>query len=325
MKQLMHLPLLCLSTAVLILSLLCPNPCPADDLFQEGFDDNGFSNRGWYGVMGLILSTTEKHSGNACAEFKYLAGNPRPNSSTGASIMARHKFNPTQSVYVSYYVKYSASWQITDPNPIHHELYLLTNKDGDFSGIRPTHLAVQDMLIQGRPFIAISDESNIDKNHINEDLSGVTEYRAVAGCNGSSDSYPEGFCYGWEDEYINQKKWQADFVYQTAPGTYYLNAWHHIEVFVKLNGISNNKGQPDGVIQFWVDGQQKMDLQNVVLRTAQHPDMVFNQFIIAPYISGGALQEQTMWLDELKVGNARPGDNPDLSPPSPPKNIKIIN
>jgi len=41
----------------------------------------------------------------------------------------------------------------------------------------------------------------------------------------------------------------------------------------------------------------------VLMRTAQHADMKFNQFIIAPWIGDGSPIDQTFWLDDLVVAN----------------------
>src|SRR6185436_3864566 len=60
-----------------------------------------------------------------------------------------------------------------------------------------------------------------------------------------------------------------------------------------------------------------------VIRTGQHPTMMFVQFLVAPYIGDGSPVDQTMWVDDLLVG--RPGvsllrndELRSLSPPTPP-------
>ena len=46
-----------------------------------------------------------------------------------------------------------------------------------------------------------------------------------------------------------------------------------------------------------------------MIRTGEHPDMKFNQFLLAPYIGCGSPVEQTMWIDDLTVATCRPDTN----------------
>jgi hypothetical protein len=78
----------------------------------------------------------------------------------------------------------------------------------------------------------------------------------------------------------------------------------------------------DGEIQYWYDGTLLIGHSNVVLRTGQHPDMKFNQLMIAPYIGDGSPVSQTMWVDELTIGTSKDAPATDKKP-SPPRNLKI--
>ena len=80
-----------------------------------------------------------------------------------------------------------------------------------------------------------------------------------------------------------------------------LNQWHLVEAFVKLNTISNKKGMQDGIIRVWINGNLAMSHENILFRTGQHPDLKFNQLMIAPYIGDGSPVEQTFWIDDLVV------------------------
>ena len=44
----------------------------------------------------------------------------------------------------------------------------------------------------------------------------------------------------------------------------------------------------------------------VLLRTGQHPEMRFNQFLMTPYIGDGSPVDQTLWVDDLTVATGRP-------------------
>ena len=104
--------------------------------------------------------------------------------------------------------------------------------------------------------------------------------RAVAGCNGDSDGYGNGSCYSVGSVHQNSKEWRAGGVYfQDAEGPYYKNDWHKVEVFLKLNSVVNGQGITDGIVRYWFDGQQVIDQTNVMFRTAQHADMLFDKFI----------------------------------------------
>ena len=62
----------------------------------------------------------------------------------------------------------------------------------------------------------------------------------------------------------------------------------------------------------------------MVLRSADFPNMKFNQFLLAPYFGPGLLpHEQTLWIDELAVGTERLGpiarEAGSAAPPAPPQ------
>ena len=76
--------------------------------------------------------------------------------------------------------------------------------------------------------------------------------------------------------------------------------WHHIEIVLKLNTISGGKGVADGLIQYWYDNELVMNFNHVMFRTGQHPNMKFNQILIAPYVKNSPI-EQTFWVDDLMI------------------------
>src|SRR5438093_4909693 len=106
-------------------------PAGATLLFQEGFEDNAFAARGWYDNTG-IATTTAQHlsSGTGAVEAHLLAGATTP--TWGGS--ARHLFPATPTLYVSYWVKYSASW-VGSGHAYHpHEFLIMSDQDGDWDG-----------------------------------------------------------------------------------------------------------------------------------------------------------------------------------------------
>ena len=287
-------------------------------LFQEGFEDTNFAARGWYDNTALRLSTVEHVPGsNSSAEFHYLLGGTQPVS--GGSI--RKKFTDTDTVYVSYYVKYSSNW-VGSGKPYHpHEFLILTNLDTDWAGPAYTHMTAYIEQNGGAPLLAIQDGKNIDETMVGQDLTNVTELRAVAGCNGDSDGYGNGSCYPSGTVHWNGKQWKTATTYfQDTAGPYYKNDWHFIEAYFQLNSIVNGKGVADGVIRYWYDGKLVMDHSNVMLRTGQNATMKFNQFQIAPWIGDGSPVDQTFWVDNLTVATSKPGD---VTTPSSPTGVQV--
>jgi len=271
-------------------------------LFREGFEDASLAARGWYDNTAPLLSTAEHVTGSTRSiQYTFNMGATTP---TAGSAL-RHKFTPTDTVYLSYWVKYSANW-VGSQKPYHpHEFHFLTTADGDWSGLSFDRLTTYVEQTGGTPLIAIQDGSNVDQTKIGVNLTAVTESRGVAGCNGSSDGYPDN-CYSNGTAYVNEKKWRAAARYFTdTPGPLYKNDWHFIEAFVKMNTIVGGKGINNGVVQYWFDGQLIIDYKNVLLRTGANPTMQFNQFVIAPYIGDGSPVTQSMWIDTLTVGTGK--------------------
>ena len=271
-------------------------------LFQEGFENASLNLRGWYDNTTPLLSTAEHVTGSASSiEYKF---NQSATTPTAGSAL-RHKFQPSDSVYLSYWVKYSANWVGSQQSYHPHEFHFLTTLDPDWSGLSFNYLTTYVEQNGGTPLIAIQDGLNVDQTKIGVNLTAVTEARGVAGCNGSSDGYPDN-CYSNGTAFVNEKKWKAAVQYFTdSPGAFYKNDWHFVEAYVKMNSISAGKGVNDGVVQYWFDGQLIIDRHNVLLRTGARASMQFNQFVIAPYIGDGSPVTQSMWIDNLSVATGR--------------------
>ncbi len=67
------------------------------------------------------------------------------------------------------------------------------------------------------------------------------------------------------------------------------------------------------MVRYWFDGQLVIEHANVLLRTGAHPNMKFNQLLIAPYIGDGSPVDQTMWVDNLTVATG--GGGPEKKAP----------
>lgn len=273
-------------------------------LLEEHFEDTNFAARGWYDGAKITLSSTEHIAGSTkSVEFHWRKGGTTP-ASGGAF---RRKFSPSDSVYVSYWVKYGTNYTGSN-KPYHpHEFLLMTTRNGDWDGPAFTHLTGYIEQNEGTPVLAIQDGQNIDETRIGQDLAAVTENRSVAGCNGN---HPDGYagvdCYRAGTGHWNGKVWKAERSYfQDGAGDFYKSDWHHVAAYFKLNSIVAGKGVGDGELKYWYDGTLIIEHTNVLMRTGANPDMKWNQFLMAPYIGDGSPTDQTMWVDDLLITSER--------------------
>lgn len=260
--------------------------------FSEGFEDSEFANRGWYDNT-FRTTTSESYSGASSAEFHFFKGATSPES--GGSI--RRLFDESNSIYISFRIKYSDNWQEQLGGYGHHEIHLLTNEDGPYTGPAFTHLTLYLENHDLEPVLSLQDGKNIDQAQAGRNLVGITENRSIAGCNGDSDSLGHSTCYKRDGRHWNGKIFFSGSQY-IKPGQ-----WHHVEVYFRLNTISDGTGQADGLIKYWLDGALIIDHTNVILRTGAHEKMCFNQFIVAPFMGNGAPNDQSFWIDDLIVAS----------------------
>ena len=281
-------------------------------LFQERFEDTALSSRGWYDSDPVVLSTVEKYAGSRSLECHFSAGG------TGCPSLGRHLFAASDSVYLSYYIKHSTNWVGSQKSYHPHMFNILTDVDGAYIGPAYTHLTAYVEENGGYPMLLLQDSMNIDEARVGQDLTQVTEQRAVAGCNGDSDGHGNGDCYPVGNVHRNGKEWRANRIYfDSTPGSgTYKGDWHLVEAYFKLNSIVGGKGVKNGVIRYWYDGNPVMDYTSIVLRTGAQPSMKFNQMWVGGYIGDGSPVAQTFWIDDLVVATARPSP-----PPSPPNSL----
>jgi hypothetical protein len=296
-------------------------------LFQENFDDANFSSRGWYdGATGSVDTSNFAPGSTASFKCHFLLGGTGCNPADVGNPF-RHKFTPTNSVYLSYWVLHSSSWIGSGLNYHPHIFYFLTNLDGDYAGLADSYLDAYVEENQGYPQLNLQDGQNINTANIGVNLIGATENRAVAGCNGTqsglnlaSNSIPAS-CYlsnGAGSAYWNGMDWQGPTAYFFSSAK---TSWHHVEAYFQLNTIVNGIGQPNGVLQYWYDGQLVINQNNVIMRTGANPTMQFDQLVLAPYIGVGSPADQTIWFDNLLVATSRPTST--MAAPSPPTNLIV--
>ena len=282
------------------------NPPQATIFFTEDFEDVNFGSRGFYDNTSLTITSAEAHSGSSSLEVMFVQGATNPAWGLGT----RHLFTETESVYLSYWVKYSTNWVGSGQSFHPHEFYFFTSEDGQFVSPafnRLTAYVEHNYQSGGIPVLALQDAANIDVANVNVDLTGITETRSVAGCNGDTDGFVTSCFAQGGGLYNNTKRWIANQpTFTDAPGVGFKNDWHFVEAFFQLNSIQNGIGLTDGIVRYWFDGTLVIEHQNVLLRTGAHPTMKFNQFLIGPFIGVGSPTTQTAWFDEVRVADRRP-------------------
>jgi uncharacterized protein YjdB len=285
-----------------------PPPPPGGTLlFEEDFENTSMSSRGWYDNTRVLLSTTEHIAGSvSSAQYRFLAGATTPTIGSAQ----RHKFTPSNSFYLSYYVKYSANWVGSTKAYHPHEFYTLSTLDGDYDGPSQNYLDVyveQNYQNGGRPRLAIQDNKSVNYSYgaLPHNLVGVTENRSTGGCNGMAETNMSSECFNFGSYWYNDKQITGPVVFQPNPGAGYKNNWNFVEAYFQLNTIVNGIGQANGVMQYWFNGTLIIDRHDILYRTGAHPTLQFSQFLIAPYIGDGSPVDQSMWIDNLRLATAR--------------------
>jgi hypothetical protein len=88
----------------------------------------------------------------------------------------------------------------------------------------------------------------------------------------------------------------------TAPLELTPGAWHHVELWVKLNA----PGQDNAAERFWIDGVERGHWAGFSMRTSAVLRLNAVQLTFNRGISGGPVAEQ-LFVDHLVVTTARPG------------------
>lgn len=72
-----------------------------------------------------------------------------------------------------------------------------------------------------------------------------------------------------------------------------------------MNTVVGGIGLPDGILQYWLNGQLIMSRSDVLFRTGARANIQFNKLLIAPYMGPGSPVDQSMFVDNLVVKTAR--------------------
>ena len=289
-------------------------------LFQEKFDDANFAARGWYDSTGGAISKAE-HAPGSSSSFQCAFAQGATGCTGGTP--ARHKIEKTESVYLSFYLKFSANW-VGSGQPYHpHMLHFVTDADGEYVGYANTHLTTYTEVVwdgtSGTAALALQDTLNVDPSCIlqNDDsfvgCNGsfstyrFSEDRSVCACNGLAGDLDQRDCFSiGSGMWYSARAWRSAGAFTDAAGSSSKTDWHFVEVYFRMNSIQNGVGVADGKIRWVQDGKTLIKHDHVLLRTGSHAALKFAQHAIAPYIGVGSPIAQTFWLDDLTVATARP-------------------
>jgi len=280
-------------------------------IFKETFDDINFASRGWYDntTHGTVVSGGK--SGNSL-QWAWAQGATRPTNGTAM----RKKFTPTDSLYVSFYVKFQTGWRGSQKAYHPHMILIPSDLDGDYTPLANNYLNTYVEFVSDigspytiRPLLGIQDQKRVNTSNgtLPNNLTAVTENRSVAYCNSPVPQGATGACYA-DNPYYSATGWKA------STASVSTNTWHHVEVYFKMNTISDGKGQANGVMQQWIDGSPVINRSDVLYRTNQDATKKWAQFVLAPWIGDGSPIAQTMWLDELTVTTSSPYSVPLSAP-----------
>jgi hypothetical protein len=276
-------------------------------LFSESFDNSSFTTRNWYDPNGGAISSTVFHGGVGSYYCAFGVGGTNCSGGTPT----RHLFTPSDGVYVSFWMQLSANWRGSQQAYHPHIMYLMTDKDptdyeGPYGSATTAYIEVLSNI--GSPYatypqIGVQDGAHINTSYIGTNLCATNENRAVHGCNGLCDSNT------WEvQDCYNGPPWVNGRMTRSASPVSF-NTWHHYEVYFKMNSISGNVGQKDGIMMMWVDGTLVKNYTDLIYRTNQHATMKWNKLIISPYIGDGSPIAQQLWIDDLSVWNGNPSSS----------------
>ena len=249
-----------------------PPPEPRGFLFTESFDDSQLLQRGWYDGSKFSISTQRPYAGSGAIEYSWQTGATVPFTSSGI----RRLFEPTETIYVRFYIRLSQGWSWTGRDYHPHLMHFMTTENDRYRGPAGSHLTLYIEPQNGKLRLAAQDIQNQDQPH------GLTQGPLRGGYNA--------------------------MVYDSPEVLFRDDQWHCVEALFRLNSLDlvTDKPNTNGIVRGWFDNKLVIDRTNVVLRSTDFPKMRFNQYLLTPYFGPGLLpHEQTLWIDNLAVGTNR--------------------
>jgi hypothetical protein len=270
---------------------------PGTQLFSETFENGDFASRGWYDNTSMPVTSTDAFLGSSCMQWHWTTGNALPDGST---VAMRQLFTATDTLYISFYMKFSSDWVGSGDTYHPHLIQVLSNYDGAYDGPAVAGLCFYVETNNATPRLILQDGDFIDANNLGVDLTSITENRAVCGGNGPipPPAYADQFLYYENSPGVYSNQCEMD-----ATSSIPLNQWLHVEAYIQLNSVVGGVGIADGVVWCKVDDAYVISRTGVMMRTGTRSDLKLNQFIFGPYMQtgSGSPADQTIWVDELYV------------------------
>ncbi len=94
-------------------------------LFRETFDDDRLPERGWYDGRTFAISREGTRAGDGCIAYHWKPGTTTPEGSSAL----RRLFEPTDTVYLRFYIKLSQGWGWTGRSYHPHLMHFLTTEN----------------------------------------------------------------------------------------------------------------------------------------------------------------------------------------------------
>jgi len=268
-------------------------------IFEETFEDTTYTSRGWYDYSEQFQTSSAQHAENSqhSCWFHWASSGDQLPVQKGA----RAHMDPVEGLTLTFHIKFSDNWTWTGVGWHPHFIMFTTSEDDDYIGPAYTHLTLYVEPVDGKLVFGEQDGLNIDLTHLNQNLVGLSENRAVAGGNGDPDGYG-GNAYLLGNVTTNTKQIGTDSLcFREETGPFYKADWHTIKAHIQLNSIIDGKGVANGVVQYWYDGKLVQDHHDLMLRTGRHPNMKLNHFLLLPYFGPGVPHEQSIWIDDIQI------------------------
>src|SRR4029453_7576322 len=138
--------------AMVVAACLAPAADPSALLFTEKFDDAKLESRGWYDLTAARIAGGAK-AGKGCIEYEWVDGKPN----TQGSLPMRRLFEPTDRVYLRYYLKLSKGWGWSGRNYHPHLSHFMTTENGRWDAPAARHLTTYTAPVGGRLRLALQD------------------------------------------------------------------------------------------------------------------------------------------------------------------------
>src|SRR5436190_23242398 len=145
----------------------------ADVLFSESFDDANLTKRDWYDGNTFRIAG-ESRAGAGCIEYEWTSADKNVSGSSGV----RHLFEPSDEVWLRFYLKLSKGWGWSGRNYHPHLLHFMTTENPKFHGPAASHLTVYIEPVNGNLRLAATDIQNEKSPH------GLTQGPLKGGFNG---------------------------------------------------------------------------------------------------------------------------------------------